>query len=184
MLIIIIITRWNHSPSGLAGGEIYYFCPCSFRLGRNLRDSLRQNPDDTKVKCPGPHFTCLQCRNVMRYGEIKIEIDFCHPCKQDKISIKEMAETNTLLFSDEKLRNLMGETSRHISSQLVAAGLTVDMVPLAISVAIAIIAIAIFLLCKFVIWFDIPIYTCIISSNRSSLHYHVPHVHRSRRPLF
>ena len=91
----------------------------------------------------------------MRYGEIKIEIDFCHPCKQDKISIKEMAETNTLLtsglFSDEKLRNLMGETSRHISSQLVAAGLTVDMVPLAISVAIAIIAIAIFLLCKFVI---------------------------------
>ena len=90
----------------------------------------------------------------MRYGEIKIEIDFCHPCKQDKISIKEMAETDTLLpglFSDEKLRNLMGETSRHISSQLVAAGLTVDMVPLAISVAIAIIAIAIFLLCKFVI---------------------------------
>ena len=90
----------------------------------------------------------------MRYGEIKVEIDFCHPCKQDKISIKEMAETDTLLsglFSDEKLRNLMGETSRHISSQLVAAGLTVDMVPLAISVAIAIIAIAIFLLCKFVI---------------------------------
>ena len=63
-----------------------------------------------------------------------------------------MAETDTLLtelFSDEKLRELMGETSRHISSQLVAAGLTVDMVPLAISVAIAIIAITIFLLCKF-----------------------------------
>ena len=66
----------------------------------------------------------------------------------------EMSKTGTLfteLFGDVKLRDLMGETSRHISSQLVGAGLTVDVFPLAIVVAIAIIALSIFLLSKFCI---------------------------------
>ena len=56
------------------------------------------------------------------------------------------------IFGDEKLRELMGEKFRHISSQLVAVGLKVDLVPLAIVVTIAIVAIAIFLLCKFDIY--------------------------------
>ena len=67
----------------------------------------------------------------------------------------EMAKTDTLfteLFGDVKLRDLMGETARHISSQLVEAGLTVDALPLAIAVAIAIIAIPIFLLSEFCIY--------------------------------
>ena len=67
----------------------------------------------------------------------------------------EMAKTDTLfteLFGDVKFRDLMGETSRHISSQLVEAGLTVDVLPLAIAVAIAIIAIPIFLLSEFCIY--------------------------------
>ena len=55
----------------------------------------------------------------------------------------------TDIFGDEKFRELMGEKFRHISSQLVAVGLNVDVVPLAIVVAIAIVAISIFLLCKF-----------------------------------
>ena len=67
----------------------------------------------------------------------------------------EMAKTDTLfteLFGDVKFRDLMGETSRHISSQLEGAGLTVDALPLAIAVAIAIIAIPIFLLSEFCIY--------------------------------
>ena len=67
----------------------------------------------------------------------------------------EMAKTDTLfteLLGDVKLRDLMGETARHISSQLVEAGLTVDVLPLAIAVAIAIIAIPIFLLSEFCIY--------------------------------
>ena len=67
----------------------------------------------------------------------------------------EMAKTDTLfteLFGDVKFRDLMGETSRHISSQLVEAGLTVDVLPLAIAVAIAIVAIPIFLLSEFCIY--------------------------------
>lgn len=67
----------------------------------------------------------------------------------------EMAKTDTLfteLFGDVKFRDLMGETARHISSQLVEAGLTVDVLPLAIAVAIAIIAIPIFLLSEFCIY--------------------------------
>ena len=66
-----------------------------------------------------------------------------------------MTKTDTLfmeLFGDVKLRDLMGETARHISSQLVEAGLTVDVLPLAIAVAIAIIAIPIFLLSEFCIY--------------------------------
>ena len=66
-----------------------------------------------------------------------------------------MTKTDTLfmeLFGDVKLRELMGETARHISSQLVEAGLTVDALPLAIAVAIAIIAIPIFLLSEFCIY--------------------------------
>ena len=58
----------------------------------------------------------------------------------------------TDLFGDEKLRELMGEKFRHISSQLVAVGLKVDLVPLAIVVTIAVVAVAIFLLCKFDIY--------------------------------
>ena len=67
----------------------------------------------------------------------------------------EMAKTDTLfteLFGDVKFRDLMDETARHISSQLVEAGLTVDALPLAIAVAIAIIAIPIFLLSEFCIY--------------------------------
>ena len=67
----------------------------------------------------------------------------------------EMAKTDTLfteLFGDVKFRDLMGETSRHISSQLVEAGLTVDVLPLAIAVAIAIVAIPIFLLSEYCIY--------------------------------
>ena len=62
----------------------------------------------------------------------------------------EKADTSfTDIFGDEKFRELMGKKFRHISSQLVAVGLNVDVVPLAIVVAIAIIAVTVFLLCKF-----------------------------------
>ena len=67
----------------------------------------------------------------------------------------EMAKTDTLfteLFGDVKFRDLMGETSRHISSQLQGAGLTVDVFPFAIVVAIGIVAIPIFLLSEFCIY--------------------------------
>ena len=95
------------------------------------------------------HALCMRC------AKIKIDIfsvHFCSSSEQHKIGIMEMAKMDTFLaeiFGDEKFSELMGKTSRHISSQLVGAGLTVDVLPLAIVIAIAVIALPIFLLSKF-----------------------------------
>ena len=75
-----VITKWNCRQFDLVGSEISHFCPCSFRLGRNLRDSLRQGSrwQQGQVSEPSPPaYSAFMFDVCRRCAEIKLENCLC-----------------------------------------------------------------------------------------------------------